>query len=110
MKNQNKVRHTPYGRKELYFDNYFVALRFIDLYKDLFVGTSWAGTYKDRVVGPELVKTEDMGGIYKLVFLMNHEDMRNIEKNLKIRRKTFTRDFGDFLGKEKYSKRFVVID
>ena len=106
MKNQNKVRHISYGRKELYFYNLDSVSRFINLYEDLFVDASWVRKFEDNFVGPNLVKTVDKGDLYKLVFLMDHEDFRNIEKDLKIRRVSFTIDFGP-LGTEKYSKRIV---
>ena len=40
MKNLNKVR--TYGRKEVYFTNLEKVQKFIDLYEDLFVKSSWA--------------------------------------------------------------------
>ena len=104
-KNMNKVRHIPYGRKKVYFDDVKKVSRFVNLYKDLFVLTSWANNRKEGFFVNEL--DTDKGTIYELVFLMNHDDMREIEKVIPFKRKSFVKHF-DFYGDEKYVVKYFV--
>jgi hypothetical protein len=88
MKNQNKVRHIPYGRKTLHFENVEDAARFLNLYRDLFV---------DDVEWSEYVNTDKF--CYRLRFYMNHEDWNRVKEDLKIKRRTITVHddyFGDY--------------
>ena len=83
-KNMNKVRHIPYGRKTLYFEDINDAARFINLYRDLFVkgvqGSTYASTDKYR---------------YKLIFWMNHDDWYKVKEdlNIKVKKLIFKYDF-----------------
>ena len=76
--------------------------RFINLYKDLFVKASWVEDREDKSWTTKVDTTK--GPLYKLVFLMNHDDMRKIEKDLNIRRKTIVRNL-EYFGEEKRSIR-----
>lgn len=86
MVNKNMVR--KHGRKEIYFSDINSVSRFIKMYKDLFIESSWTRYLQDRYVA-KLVELEDGKKIWKLIFLMKHDDMRKIEKDLGIKKKKF---------------------
>lgn len=98
----NQYKEINYGRKKLYFSNFDKVQKFINLYEDLFVRTSWA---KDKVFNCAQVET-DKGVFYELVFLMDHDEFRKIEKDLKIRRRKVVRRY-EYWPDENRSIRFV---
>lgn len=99
-KNLNKVRHIPYGRKKVYFSDIKKVARFVNLYRSLFIKA-------DHVRDGFFVRDfdSDKGHMYELNFLMNHDDMREIEKNIKFKRYSFIRDF-DFCSPQKYVVKY----
>ena len=68
-----------YGPKQLYFDDVCKTARFVNLYRDLFIG-KWC---------VEDIETSTGSIIYELSFLMNHQDLNTIRKSIKTQKKSF---------------------
>ena len=104
MMNENKIR--KHGRKELYFSGVNEVSRFIKLYGDLFLNASWAVSDEDRY----LIRNRKLDNgklLFQLIFMMRHDDMWQIEKDLQIKRKLVKFDFPKYGGNRKESIRFV---
>jgi hypothetical protein len=97
MKNENMVRTIDHGRKNLYFMDCQTCARFVNLYKDLFVG-DWFKVH-------ELVTTR--GKVWELEFMMRHQDMYDIRKVLNTKKKSFEVKDNYHYGSFRYTREFV---
>lgn len=96
MKNANMKRNVDHGRKNLYFEDVKMVARFVNLYKDLFIGERF---------GCEELDTS-RGTVYKLTFLMYHKDMEMVRSSIKTVKRSFSRN--DLGSRYRYTREFVV--
>lgn len=97
MKNENMVRTIDYGKKQLYFLDCQACARFVNLYKDLFIG--------DWFKVEELVTSR--GKVWELRFMMRHQDMYGIRDVLKTSKKSFSIKSGFRSSPYRYTREFI---